>query len=329
MKVIASGFVVVDIIAADLPRLPKPGDLVFAPKGIEIWIGGHAANLSVDLIQLGLKEVGVILTIGKDIFGNFIENFLRSHKVICFLNKVEEKSGKTLVIVVSGKDRSFISDVGANLYHDFNYVYEVLKKEEPKVFYLACGILGDFDKKIDKIFEFCKERGIITVLDVLKPFGKNWDFIHPALKFTDILHSNPIELYGITGSQDLKRGLLWLKERGVKLPIVSNGSKGLLAIYKDRLIKQPAFKVKVIDPTGAGDALCAGVIFKLLEKDLENLDLEEVCDSLLFGQACGAACVEAIGTTAGVTKDRVNEILMKQGPKVKSRTIIENLKSFI
>jgi len=61
----------------------------------------------------------------------------------------------------------------------------------------------------------------------------------------------------------------------------------------------------VADPTGAGDALCAGILFKVYEllksgKTLEDLSVDEVVRILLYGQAAGVACIGMIGTTPEV-----------------------------
>lgn len=331
VKVLTCGFVVTDIIAVDLPKFPAPGDHVFAPHGIRLWIGGHPANISVDLRQLGMGEgeVAVAAAIGPDILGDFIEGFLRSKGVITFLQRVNEvETGKALVLVLRGRDRGFIADPGANSRLSHEHVIEVVEKLRPKIFYLACGILGEFDFKVSDIFKLCHEYGALTMLDVVKPFGKGWNFIEPALKYVDITHSNVEELRGLSGEGG-KKGLLHMAKKGVKLPIVSDGPSGLTALFRGKYIRQPAFRVDVVDPTGAGDALCAGIIRKLIEHltpggTLEDLGFDEILEILLYGQAAGAACVGAIGTTAGVTAEKVEHLLRDQGMDVLSRTSIEH-----
>lgn len=331
VKVLLCGFVVTDMIAADLPKLPDPGEHVYAPRGIKLWIGGHPANISIDLRQLGAREGEVAITaaIGSDILGDFVEGFLRSKGVTCFLQRVRDvETGKTFVLVLRGRDRGFIGDPGANLHLSYDHVVDTIERFQPKIFYLACGILGDFDFMVRDLLKLCHEYGILTMLDVVRPLGKDWNFIDPALGYADITHSNVEELRGLSGRDDLKEGLLYMAEKGVKLPIVSDGASGLTALFKRKYIHQPAFRVSVMDPTGAGDALCAGIIKKFMEyinsgKSLEDLDLEDLSQILLYGQAAGAACVEAIGTTAGVTAKRVEYLLETQGRELIARTLIE------
>ena len=314
-----------------MPKIPDPSEILYAPHGIKFWIGGHPANLAVDLVQLGMgpKTVGVALPIGQGPAGRFVEDFLRARKLRCFFQWSRKMdAGRVLILVESGKDKRFISDVGANSMLSFEHVVRALRASSPRVLYLACGILGQFDGRIREIFRLCREMGVLTILDVLQPLGKRWDFIYPALPYADVIHSNQQELEGITGSSDARKGLKFLARKGVGLAIFSNADKGVTALYRDRFIVQPSFQVEAIDPTGAGDALCAGIARTLssLPRDAKfHEDLPDVFLSrmLLYSQAAGAACVGEIGTTAGVTKARVHRLVDTEGEEILRRTVVE------
>ncbi len=277
---------------------------------------------------MGSKTVGVALPIGDGPAGRFVEEFLRAKKLRCFFQRTgKTDAGRVMILVESGRDKRFISDVGANPMLSYGHVLRVLNAAPPKVFYLACGILGRFDGRIREIFRLCREMGVLTILDVLRPLGKGWDFIYPALPYTDVIHSNQQELTGMTGSSDAREGLKFLARKGVVLPIFSNAEKGVVALYKNRFIVQPSFKVETVDPTGAGDALCAGVAQTLssLPGDARFQDgLTDVFLSrmLLYSQAAGAACVGEIGTTTGVTRTRVRQLLDRQGEEIRRRTVV-------
>lgn len=92
MLVTCSGILVLDIIAADLPKISDAGELTFTDRGIEVHMGGHAANVAVDLRKLGLKkgEVSTVGPVGEDIFGDFLENELAKHGIITRLQRVRE-----------------------------------------------------------------------------------------------------------------------------------------------------------------------------------------------------------------------------------------------
>lgn len=332
VDILTAGFVTADIISAELDKIPEPGELIFAPDGVRIRLGGHPGNISVDLIQMGLRRgaVGVAAAIGKDLMGSFVKNFLESKGVRVFLQEVEDvETGKTVILVVKNEDRRFINEPGANMRLSYDFVANVLKHVNPRIFYVASGILGDFDYRVWELLKECKRDGAITVIDLVRPFGKGWDFIHPALQYSDVLHCNVLELEGITGGLNIREGIKWIVRRGVKLPVISDGEKGLTAYFAGYVIQQPGFKVKAVDPTGAGDALCAGIIYKLFTatssgKSIDDLSIDEIVDVLLYGQAAGAACVEEIGTTPGVTAERIQKLLREQAENVLSQTTVEN-----
>ena len=332
IDVLTAGFIVVDIISARLPRIPDPGELIYAPLGIKLRMGGHPANVSVDLIQMGLERgsVGTVGAVGEDLLKDFIREVLEFKGAVTFLQEVEGmETGKTIILVVEGEDRRCVNEPGANLSLSFDHVLNVLKEVRPRIFYIASGLLGEFDFRVWELVKFCKENNIATMIDLVKPIGKGWNYIHPALKFADVMHCNVYELKGVSGEHDLREGLRWLIRRGVKLPIISDGEKGVISLFQERYIRQPAFTVEVVDPTGAGDALCAGILFKLIQlirtgTKLEELPLEEISKILMYGQAAGAACIGEIGTTPGVTADRIRSLIDEQGEKILSSTSIES-----
>ena len=71
MLVTCAGILVLDLIAAHLPKISSPGELTYAPEGIEMHMGGHCGNVSIDLRKLGIRngEVSATGAVGRDIFG--------------------------------------------------------------------------------------------------------------------------------------------------------------------------------------------------------------------------------------------------------------------
>jgi sugar/nucleoside kinase (ribokinase family) len=332
-KILTCGFVFVDILAPELPKIPEPGEAITTPQGIKISLGGHPANVSVDLKQLNLKkgDVRVALAVGRDMLGDFVQDFLRSRGVVGRLQRVENApTGISILLVKKGEDKANVGMLGANLFLDFDYVMRAVKESEPKILYVASGILGNFDFRLKDLLKYCFNNNIRTILDLARPYEKEWNYSHPALPYVDILHSNVQELQGITGQSDPLDGLRWAADRGIKFTIVSDGKYGSTVLFKNRFIKQPAFNVEAIDPTGAGDSMCAGTARKLLDiiearRRLEDLNVQEAAEILLFAQAAGAACVGEIGTTTGVTTERVNRIIAEQGKAILSKTTFTNL----
>jgi len=335
MLVTCAGILVADIIAADLPKVSDPGELLFTGRNIEVHIGGHAANVSIDLRKLNLErgEVSSVGAVGEDVFGEYIRSLLDEHGVISHLQRVKGVStSKDLILVVSGQDRRYHVDVGANWYLSLDYVLSILEEEKPLIFYVGgVGFMGEFDEKLPKILQRAKELQCVTFVDPVAPYRHGWDIVVPALDWADVFHCNNLEAAKITGERNPKRAATNLLNKGAKLVIISLGEEGLIVMTRKTLFNMPAFKVPVIDPTGAGDAFCAGVISGLVRaSDQEHLEISELSEDelariLLEGEAAGAACVTMVGTTTAVTRDNVDKLLKEQGSTVLGRLCLEDL----
>ncbi|HIE14062.1 TPA: carbohydrate kinase family protein [Candidatus Bathyarchaeota archaeon] len=335
MLVTCAGILVADIIASGLPKVSGPGEVVFTDRPIELHIGGHAANVSVDLLKLGLEKgtVSAIGAIGNDIFGTYIKEILERYGVVCHLQNIGSSgTSKDMILVVKGEDRRYHVDIGANWYLDQNHVQKFLLKEKPKIFYLGgAGLLGSLDENLSEILKFAKDIECLTFLDPVAPYRHDWRIFVPALEWTDIFHCNNIEAEKITGKINPVEAAQRLLKWGTKLVLISLGAKGLIASLKRRTIKMPAFKVPVVDPTGAGDALCSGFIYGLAKKvmvrreliSLEDIDDESLLDIMLEGEAAGAACVTMVGTTTGVSREKVDKILKEQRIDIINQTQFE------
>ncbi|MBS7614622.1 carbohydrate kinase family protein [Candidatus Bathyarchaeota archaeon] len=335
MQVTCAGILVVDIIAADLPKISSPGELTFTSRGIEVHMGGHAGNVSIDLRKLGLPqgEVSCVGAVGEDVFGDFLENLLKSHGLVTHLQRMREAgTSKDMVLVVSGEDRRFHTDIGANWHLSPEHVTSVLEDEKPTILYTGgIGITGRFDEELPTVLQKAKEMNCLTFLDAVKPYKRGWDLIFPALKVTDIFHCNQDEAKGMTGKDDPKEAARALIKKGASLVIISMGEKGLIAMTRNLLLEMPSFKVQVVDPTGAGDAMCAGIISGLLKTmgrkrfGLSEISTNDLPAVLLEGEAAGAACVTMVGTTTAVTERNVKRLLDEQGREVLNRTRIRKI----
>jgi sugar/nucleoside kinase (ribokinase family) len=329
------GILVVDVIAADLPKVSGPGELTYTPRGIEVHMGGHSGNVSIDLRKLGVKkgEVSSVGAVGDDVFGDFLENLLKNHGIVTHLQRVKEAcTSKDIVLVVSGEDRRFHVDIGANWHLSSEHVFSVLEDEKPAVLYVGgVGFTGKFDERLGTVLKRAKNLGCLTFVDPVEPYKRGWDLIFPSFKSAEIFHCNRDEARNMTGIDDPEEAAKALTHKGVQLTIISMGEKGLIAENRNMLLKMPAFKVAVVDPTGAGDALCAGVMRGLLKtmsrkrRKLSDLSIEELTQILLEGEAAGAACVTMVGTTTAVTQSNVKMLLEEQGPGIRNQVKIQKI----
>ncbi len=330
MEVLTSGFIVADMILAELPKIADPGHLVFAKKGVKLTVGGHPCNVSVDLIQLGFEKgsIGLVGAIGKDVFGGFIRSTLEEKGVIAYLMELAEVgTTKNIALVVKGEDRRFHLDLGASLYLNHDFVSNKILEVRPKIFYAASGLCGEFDERLGGVLKIAKELGSFTFVDVVEPYGRQWDYIVKHLDYADFFHCNDIELRNIFKTDSLESAMKAVSKKVSGITFITLGEKGALAILKDgKCIRQRGFYMEVIDPTGAGDAFSAGIIHGLLTDEkldsLPEIRVEDLKKLLMSGQAAGAACVTGVGTTTNVTREISDSIINSQGKMVLNSTEI-------
>lgn len=328
MEVLTSGFIVADMILAELPKIAEPGHLVFAQKGVKLTVGGHPCNVSVDLIQLGLEKgsVGIAGAIGRDVFGGFIRSTLEEKGVVTYLTELADVgTTKNIALVVKGEDRRFHLDLGASWHLDPDFVSSRILKVKPRIFYAASGLCGEFDERLGEVLKIAKKAGCLTFVDMVEPYGRQWDYIVKHLDYADFFHCNDIELKNIFRTNDLESAIRAVIERVNIVTFVTLGERGALAALKNgECVRQYGFKVEVVDPTGAGDAFSAGIIYTLLTdeklKSSSKIQTEDLKRLLISGQAAGAACVTGVGTTTNVTRENFNLIMNLQGEEILDST---------
>jgi sugar/nucleoside kinase (ribokinase family) len=108
---------------------------------------------------------------------------------------------------------------------------------------------------------WAKEAGVCTVLDIDEPAAG----IDELLRFTDVLITGAEFPSKLTGKTDLRAALRDIAARGPWFTGVTLGAGGALALVRGRYHFVPAFRLPVVDSTGAGDVFHAGSIYGLLQ----------------------------------------------------------------
>ncbi len=99
----------------------------------------------------------------------------------------------------------------------------------------------------------------------------------------------------ITGEDDPERALRKLRRLNEGVLVMTLGEQGSVALEGDRFHVAPAFSVKVVDGTGAGDVFRAGFIYALLQQ-------RPVAAILRFANAAAASSCTRLGAIPSVPK---------------------------
>ena len=312
-----------DIVAADLPRISEPGELVYAPGGIELHVGGHAANVAIDLSKLGQTGVAAAGGVGEDPLGAFIVTELEGQGVeVHAETPAGFHTAKNLALIVKGEDRRFHAELSANTMLSPGHVLRAIEETRPKAFYQGTvGGMRLIDGRLDEVLGGARGLGCVTAVDVVMPYEGGWRRLEETLPIVDVFHCNEREGAAFTGEDDPIAASECILRMGVGLCLITMGPWGLVAANMEARLRMPAFKVDAVDPTGAGDAFCAGVISAILESGMDRDGLARAPGDalrriLLDGAAAGAACVSAPGATTAVSREAVDILLAEQGDRV-------------
>lgn len=119
----------------------------------------------------------------------------------------------------------------------------------------------------------------------------------------------------LCGERDLARALRILRDRfGCKLAAATLGQEGVLAWDGERLLHRPAYRVHVVDTTGAGDIFHAGFIYALLR----GWPLPQQLD---FACAAAALNCTAQGARGGIRDLHAVQQFMASAPRYEPAAI--------
>jgi sugar/nucleoside kinase (ribokinase family) len=307
-RVVCAGIVVADVFVPPLARLPEPGELV-ATDDFVVETGGCAANAAIALARLGVRPA-VVAKVGDDLFGEFVRRELSADGVDVTGLGLAAGLGtsKTVIVPVSGEDRRFIHTFGANAALGAADLAPAIAAA-PEVLYVG-GFLVLPALRQDELapqLRVARQAGARVVFDVVAPSGRalSLDDVAGVLPEVDYFVPNDDEAAALTGESDPRRQAERLLGLGAGTVIVTMGERGLVAVSRDETIELPAPHVNFVEPSGAGDAFAAGLVYGLLQGWALRRCLE-------FASVIGASACTRLGCTAGLfTRAEADDYLEK------------------
>jgi sugar/nucleoside kinase (ribokinase family) len=263
VEAVCGGIVIADIVVRPVDRMPRRGFLESADT-IDLCVGGCAANTGSALARLGVKTA-LVGRVGNDNTGRFLRDALAREGLDLSALRADPKLGTsaTNVLVASDGERTFVHTQGANAaLTDRDFPLERF----PHARLLHCGgILLNAGMKgapLARLLRRARKLGLATSVDTVWDINGGWlSFVEEALPYSDIFFANESEALRITGRRSPARMADFFIGRGVKTAVIKRGEKGSLIRTADSEAAIPAYKVKCVDTTGAGDAYVGGFLF--------------------------------------------------------------------
>lgn len=253
-----------DVMVADTCDLPAPGTERVV-SSVSVRLGGSAGNLAVRCAGLKFPTT-LVSRVGDDACVQILEAELRLPSLeACLLRTGGSSSGITVAVEAPGRDRAFLSSLGA---------MALMRPEDITEAMLATGYValagyfllpGMRGKALAELFGRAGQAGAQTVLDTGWP-PEGWtpatrQEVLAALESVDIFLPNDDELHGLMDDENTERAACRLAAGTNTLVAVKMGARGAgLATPDGAWTARDAGTVRVIDSTGAGDGFNAAFL---------------------------------------------------------------------
>lgn len=277
-----------------LPEIPLDSKVRILEHTIQG--GGPAATSTVAASRLGLKSA-FISAIGDDDAGRRIISDFNSEKVDT--SAIVMRKGKTSPIAYCWVDKATGKRSVAWTRGDT----QELETDEVKLDILEGAKILHLDGHNPKAalaaVKRAKELGVIVNFDA----GTVRDGVAELMPYADILICSEAFARAWTKNDNLKKALIKLSEYGAKVTGCTMGEFGSMVYANGKYIECPAFKIKPVDTTGAGDVFHASFAVRYLET-------QDIFECLRFASAVSAIKCGKIGGRAGIpNRAKVDEFL--------------------
>jgi len=269
-------------------KIPRPGETVL---GGDFFMapGGKGANQAVAAARAG-GEVHFIARVGDDSFGaqarrDFIRDAIRVEHVI---KDTARPSGVALIMVGPQGENSIAVASGANA------------ALSPRDIDRAAGIISGADvlllqleTQVETVRRALKLAADARVLTILNP-APAVPLDNDLLKYVSLLTPNENEVealsgFRMAGTRSLEfASKLLMRLWGVKAVCITLGSRGCYLASEEFRGRVPAFRVKAVDTTAAGDVFNGALAVALAEG-------KPLREAARFASAAAAISVTRLG----------------------------------
>lgn len=283
----------------NVPKRPNVGETVSGAE-LDTVCGGKGGNQAIAAARSG-GSVTMIGAVGTDKAGEVLRETLTQAGVECRSLLTKPCATGCAFITVCDGDNSIIVVRGAN----GELTPDDLKDEwfEGADFViLQLEIDGD---TVLSALKKAKKFGAITVLNPSPAACMRDEF----LDYTDILIPNEGEAALITEmdpeSENFEQKVLIALEKRVSKAIMTLGSNGSVYLNGNDPVRIPAFPVKPVDTTGAGDTFLGALVTRLAEGS-------SLHEGIVFATAASAISVTRHGAAPSIPTREETEAFLRE-----------------
>ncbi|GFP35618.1 sulfofructose kinase [Candidatus Hakubella thermalkaliphila] len=282
-----------------VPRIPAPDEKMFC-LDFRREGGGVVSTALVAASRLG-SSTSFVGTVGDDENGRLIiEEFERYGVDIDCLQVKPNASSTFSFIMVDQKtaQRSIVTSPGC-------YKDVIMEEKEKKLLSSASYLhLDSYVIQVGiKAAQVARENSVQVSLDV----GTLRPGVEDLLPLVDILITSELFARQLIGKDDPERAAKKMLALGPRIVGITLGDRGCFFLTQQGAFWRPAYRVEVVDTTGAGDVFHGAFLHGLLR----GWDLERVAD---FANAVAALKCTRLGGRGGIpTFSQTMAFLRKKG----------------
>ena len=290
------GIIPLDFLVS-IPQFPELGGKVDA-TGLCVQGGGPVPNTMVGLARLG-KKTAIIAAVGDDMAGKIsIDEIKREgvrHRHIIVKNSHSSASAYGYVEPDGRRTIALFREIFVKAGDVKPSSYPI-----PRIVHLDGR---DMDATV-KLAKWAARVGAAVSFDI----GSIRNDVTSVLKYVDHLVVADAWALPYTGRRSVHRACEALADLTDGTVVITEGAKGATGYEDGEFFRHPAYRIKAVDTTGAGDAFHVGYLYALLNG-------EDIPERLKLGNAVAALKCMVPGARAGMPSLTALNRFLKKPPR--------------
>ncbi len=292
---------------------PRPGMPLSRPGEFLGPFPSGAPAIFIDTVARLGHSAGIIGGVGRDEFGSCVIERLRGHGVdVRFVLEAPDRAtAVAFVAYLPDGSRKFIYHIDGTPAVMAGFPPRAVE-EKPEFFHvMGCSLMAS-DGMRASIFEAMRSYHAggarISFDPNIRPellAGRDLrKVVGPVLDRCTVLLPGVAELQMLSGVEGIKESVRALfAYRELQLIVLKRGRKGASVYTRSGSVEVPAYAVKEVDPTGAGDSFDAGFLCGMLEE-------RPVEECARMAAAAGALNAASFGPMEGnISPDTVRDLM--------------------
>ncbi|MEL3973542.1 carbohydrate kinase [Rossellomorea oryzaecorticis] len=266
--------------------------------------GGVARNISENLGRLGLQSC-LVTVVGDDTEGSWLLNQTKNHVDVSSSIGLYKETTGTYSAILNQRGEMMFALADMDLYESVDIGF--IEKKWGAIASSEMVILDtNFpDEVLHYIIRRCQSEEIpLTIVPVSAPKIKKLPSSLEGVTWF-ICNKGEAEAYldmTIESEGDFFKAAKMITQKGAERVVITRGDQGLIyyTVYKEASAILPP-EVKVVDVTGAGDALVAGIIYGYIK----GSDTDGACR---IGITCSSLTLQSVHTVSpSLTKGKLQQ----------------------